>query len=529
MRRTLAVFTATAVLVPLAATAAPGAASAATNTLTVTAYDRTGATVATRVTTVNLSTKKPYVLTSGKARTLPKGTYVAMADIFTPGERSSTLGGRTVKVSGASATTIDARLGRPVDVGLSPAAAPGSYRTTVARICTPANYGEWAANGDPRNPLYVVPNGSENFRFAYATYVSEPRSAQSSPGLTGYVLAGTTKGIPAGYSRAVPRSGLARVTVGTRSGAIFPDEHSMTLDYRGGGCLSRMPQHPAGWDDDNNFRYTWPAPNRTTVHVTPGTWELSTGSNTSEQSRTLALTGGNSYSLTFFRAVYGPHRYVPWVARRVISFSTLGMVANPDSGLSDYSDAGATRSTVTLTRSGRTLKKQTRDSRSAYEFRYRISSAGWYGLTVDSRRYHPEGAPTPSWLLSPRTVAKFRFHANPDLYRTMPVHLVRFAASGLDSQNRAKAGSTTSVHLKLERPQQDGYAPRAKSTVRSVTAQVSYDNGKTWKKVGVTKSGSKWIAKVKNPGSGYVTLRAKVVDAKGNSSDITVYRAYRIA
>ena len=191
------------------------------------------------------------------------------------------------------------------------------------------------------------------------------------------------------------------------------------------------------------------------------------------------MTGGNSYSLTFFRAVYGPHRYVPWVARRVISFSTLGMVANPDSGLSDYSDAGATRSTVTLTRSGKTLKKQTRDSRSAYEFRYRISLAGWYGLTVDSRRYHPEGAPTPSWLLSPRTVAKFRFHANPDLYRTMPVHLVRFAASGLDSQNRAKAGSTTSVHLKLERPQQYRDAPRAKSTVRSVTAQVSYDNGKT--------------------------------------------------
>ena len=49
MRRTLATLTATAVLVPLMITAMPGAASAATNTLTVHVYDRAGTKVKTRV------------------------------------------------------------------------------------------------------------------------------------------------------------------------------------------------------------------------------------------------------------------------------------------------------------------------------------------------------------------------------------------------------------------------------------------------------------------------------------------------
>ena len=526
MRRTLAALTATAVLVPLAATAAPGAASAATNTLTVTAYDRAGAAVATRVTVVNLSTRTSYALTSGKARALPKGTYAAMADIFTRGERSSTLGARTVKVSGASATTIDARLGRPVDVGLSPAAMPGSYRTTVARICTPTNYQAWVGNGDPREALYVAPNGSEHFRFAYLTYLTEPRETQTA---TGYLLAGTVKGLPAGYSRAVPRGGLASVTMTTRSATTRSDEHSLLMQSAAGGCLGGMMQSAAGWNAAGEFRYGWTAPHRFTAHVTPGNWKMQALSVTSDQSRTLALAAGKSYGLTFFRAVYGPHRYVPWVARRTLSYRALGMFTNPDSTLTEDSYEGSSTSVVTLTRGGKTLKQQTRRSDGADEFRYRISAAGWYHLSVDSRRQYLDGAPLPAGLLSPRAVAKFKFYADPTKNQTLPVHLVRFAAAGLDTQNRAKAGSTTSIQLKLQRQQQEAAAPLARSTVRTVTAQVSYDNGKTWKNVTVKKSDGKWFVAVKNPKAGYVTLRAKVTDTKGNASQITVYRAYRIA
>ena len=68
-------------------------------------------------------------------------------------------------------------------------------------------------------------------------------------------------------------------------------------------------------------------------------------------------------------------------------------------------------------------------------------------------------------------------------------------------------------------------APKVKTDDRL----ASYDNGATWKKDDPQKSGSKWVATVKNPNSGYVTLRAKVTDTKGNSSEIIIYRAYKIA
>ena len=119
MRRSLATLTATAVLIPLAVTAMPGAASAATNTLTVQVYDRAGTKVKTKVSLVNLGNRYTYKLSAHKAYKLPKGTYVAAAEINSP-DGTTVLGGRTVKVSGASSTVIDARKGKRFRLALNP-------------------------------------------------------------------------------------------------------------------------------------------------------------------------------------------------------------------------------------------------------------------------------------------------------------------------------------------------------------------------------------------------------------------------
>ncbi len=187
------------------------------------------------------------------------------------------------------------------------------------------------------------------------------------------------------------------------------------------------------------------------------------------------------------------------------------------------------KSSTTLTRGGKTLKKQTRTSTSAYDstFQYRMSSACWYGLTVQAKREHPTIA-VPAGMLSYRTTARFRFHADPKKQQVAPVYLTRFAPTGLELQNAAKPGSTTNVNLTLDRKKQGDVKLGTAPKVKTMTAWASYDNGNTWKKTTLKKSGSKWIATVKNPSSGYVTLRAKVTDTKGNSSDITIYRAYKI-
>src|SRR4051794_33888095 len=93
-------------LVPVTIWTMSGSASAASGSLTVTTYSRTGAKVKTGLTLVNLATNTSYAATSGKAKSLPKGTYVVLASIWTGQGSSNTLGARVLKVSGKARTTI---------------------------------------------------------------------------------------------------------------------------------------------------------------------------------------------------------------------------------------------------------------------------------------------------------------------------------------------------------------------------------------------------------------------------------------
>lgn len=43
-----------------------------------------------------------------------------------------------------------------------------------------------------------------------------------------------------------------------------------------------------------------------------------------------------------------------------------------------------------------------------------------------------------------------------------------------------------------------------------------------------TKHGGYWLATVRNPASGYVSLRSIVTDVRGDSTTETIYRAYAV-
>ncbi|MGA3564643.1 hypothetical protein [Melissospora conviva] len=522
MRRTLAALITSAVLIPIAVTALPGTASAATNTLTVHVYGRDGAKVKTKVSVVNLSTNSTYKLTSGEARKLPKGSYVALANIRSA-DGINTLGGRTVKVSGRSKTSIDARKGRRMTVAPSPAAPDGSGLSVGARIC--ARNTTSAAVEAFTNPgkLYLIPNSSTNLRFAYTANWNESTATNER---ASYVVAGQTKGVPSGFKRSIKRSSLAAVTMNVRKGPAINPNVDISARVPSGGCAGNM---GSGLENDQ-------APYRHKTYLSAGKWMLEAYSYSAFQWREISLEKGKSYSQTFYRSAWAPDARLPYVLDGKLSYRTDAMFQDPgfpdrpySSGSNYYSANCCSRSVVTLTKGGKVLKKQTRTEWGAdrTDFRYRLSSSGWYGLTIDAKRYHPE-LDVPSDLLSNRTTARFRFYANPKKDLAAGVFLPRFVPAGLDLHNSAKPGSTTGVSLTLHRPSAypDVKTPAIK--VKTVTAWASYDNGKTWKKVGVKKSGSKWVVTVKNPASGYVTLRTKVTDTKGNSSDVTVYRAYRI-
>jgi hypothetical protein len=68
------------------------------------------------------------------------------------------------------------------------------------------------------------------------------------------------------------------------------------------------------------------------------------------------------------------------------------------------------------------------------------------------------------------------------------------------------------------------------SPVRSLTLDVSYDDGKTWRPAAVRKDGSGWCATLAATGKAgaWVSLRSQVTTADGATGKQTLLRAYRL-
>ncbi|MFE0427150.1 peptidase S8, partial [Streptomyces sp. NPDC058953] len=97
----------------------------------------------------------------------------------------------------------------------------------------------------------------------------------------------------------------------------------------------------------------------------------------------------------------------------------------------------------------------------------------------------------------------------------LPLSTVRFGArAGLDST--APAGRVQLFPVTVQ-------GAAAGTNLKSLTTEVSYDEGRTWKPLTVVQG---WAA-VTNPAAGKgVSFRAEVVDRQGNRSSVTVVNAY---
>ncbi len=91
----------------------------------------------------------------------------------------------------------------------------------------------------------------------------------------------------------------------------------------------------------------------------------------------------------------------------------------------------------------------------------------------------------------------------------------------VDFVNHAPGGKAFSFPVTVARQAGSGTA-----AVRSLTVDVSYDDGATWTPANVTRHGTKWTVSLRHPKSGFVSLRAKAADARGNRVEQTIVRAY---
>ncbi|GAA2209475.1 S8 family serine peptidase [Nonomuraea monospora] len=130
--------------------------------------------------------------------------------------------------------------------------------------------------------------------------------------------------------------------------------------------------------------------------------------------------------------------------------------------------------------------------------------------------------------LSTRVSAEWRFRSKTPAAgerQLLPLLAVK-AEPGLDENNQAAAGPI-SIPLRVQR--QVG-SPDLK--LRTLTAEISYDDGRTWLPTLVHPSGKgEWSAGTWHPAQArgkFASLRVKAADSGGNAFTETVIRAYRI-
>ncbi len=137
-----------------------------------------------------------------------------------------------------------------------------------------------------------------------------------------------------------------------------------------------------------------------------------------------------------------------------------------------------------------------------------------YRLSTDVSR-SPAIFPT-----STRVAAEWTFrsaHVTGTTAQQLPLSVIRFTPK-LSLAGTAKAGTTFAVPFTVQ-----GAAKT--SDLRKLAFQVSYDNGKTWKKAPVVHGKQ---LKLRHPSkTGTVSLRVTLTDANGNTLKQTVWQAYR--
>jgi hypothetical protein len=508
-------------LVPLLLAGSAVPAAAATNTLTVTAVNRSGAKVALNAIAVRLDSSQRYSIRTGKAKKLPKGNYAVLVSI--PGGGTTTLGGKTVKVAGAAKLTVDARHGRQVRLGLSPAPA-GLTGTVSARVCTKgsATY-DVEAQGYAGGTVHVIPTASKKIAFAalgaWTHQSSDPDSYA--------VLYQTASGVPSNPVRNYSVAKLGTVNVDARRGPSISNWYDVAVQPIGNGCGLNLYAGMVNHDQPASYR----------LRLSPGKWDIRAGTSGVTKSGESWVLGswfaprqvaaGKTIGIRYFGASWGPGTTLPLVLNGRVWFTMDGMFVDPAHG---SGGEGGDKVVATLTYRGKVVKTK-RDRGWEPEMTalvYNTKKAGWYTLSAEASRYYPEITAAPG-MLSPRTAVKYRFYAKPKTYALAQVFSVQMVPAGLSRYNTAKAGSTTNVALKLTRAKHDPDAKRgANPKLKSVTAQVSQDNGRTWRSTTVRKINGVWTAIVKNPSSGGVTLRARATYTTGGYSESTIVRAYAI-
>ncbi|MEU0160480.1 S8 family serine peptidase [Streptomyces sp. NPDC006261] len=219
-----------------------------------------------------------------------------------------------------------------------------------------------------------------------------------------------------------------------------------------------------------------------------------------------AYKGGKSYTKTVNTGVFGPrltgYDGVYRDGNEIAGFVPLLADGKGNDGAPEFSSV----STV-LHRNGKKFAQNT-DPLQGWDYFTVPAGNADYKLTSSVKHSAKIGA------LSTRVDVSFSFRSK-KADAKLPASTVRFTPA-LTTDGRAKAGKTISVPVRVQ-------GSAAGKNLKSLATYVSYNGGKTWKKVTVKKG----KITVKNPAKGKaISFAANITDKKGNKSTVRIYNAY---
>ncbi|MGH3490790.1 MAG: hypothetical protein ACRDP8_23135, partial [Actinopolymorphaceae bacterium] len=227
-------------------------------------------------------------------------------------------------------------------------------------------------------------------------------------------------------------------------------------------------------------------------------------------------TSGRTWNPAAFRPIAGGER---WKGGQM-SFSFGPFAPSITEGAVQVSDPTGITGTVTLRRKGTDPVTSTDPFRLDADGQPTDNSR--YTLELDAKRKVP-------WsTYATRVHSRWEFASAPPNRDYARVPLVNVLVTGtFDGYGRAPAGKKFRLDLPIVGGS-DAYG------LPTLTLDVSYDDGKTWQKVKVTRNSvGKWYATVAHPNrpGAYVSLRTSLVygGAAGNRLDMTSIRAYGLA
>jgi subtilisin family serine protease len=448
----------------------------------------------------------PYDPSGTVVARLPAGEYFLDADVVTEhGDRFEATAAvePTFAVAGDSTLVVDAREGRSVGATVDERdAGTGEAFVSFDRLTAWGDTGITYGLGN-FDDFYVRPSVTRapagQFTFAVQALLARPDDA------------GGFDGSPYLYhvrwsqDRKVPR--LLVRHVADRELAVVNSTHATASESTTGV---------------RDGVVTVTVPGTLTEYYTPGIPWISTFSGDEGETAQVDVAGrtfrrGRHYEERWNGAVFGPAdpSALPLVQRaedELLADIPLFSDQDPNHGGFSSTDSGST----TLHRDGELIGESPDPGYGLFTV---PAGDGTYRLVTSATRSFSE--------LSTRVDVAWTFrsvHVDGDEPVALPIMGIRFAPR-LDDHNRAPSGRRFTFAVGVRRHADADYG-----TLSSLTVDVSYDDGRTWRTAPLTGTGDERRVTVTHPrGAGYVSLRARATDSAGNRVEQTIIHAYALA